>query len=198
MKSLYESLLDDEQILLDEVEDRVDFYKRTIKYIKDLDKNFHPLNIYSIMVETTWANRDWKQYAVHFCKMYDIKLDDFLKSKKYSSLRGLFEFIQHMSTRGDWFRSSTGSRVQASGLSIELNKVNKYIADKQLEELGQLGLYMSSSNRHNPNIAINCDKWMLYYDEWNMTFYIIWTSKNMSNHEKKVIETMMYQIEKNS
>lgn len=198
MKSLYESLLDDEQILLDEVEDRVDFYKRTIKYIKDLGKDFHPLDIHSIMIETTWANRDWKQYAVHFCKMYDIKLDDFLKSKKYSSLRGLFEFIQHMSTRGDWFRPSTGSRVQASGLSIELNKVNKYIADKQLEELGQLGLYMSSSNHHNPNIAINCDKWMLYYDEWNNTFYIIWTSKNMSNREKKVIETMMYQIEKNS
>ena len=196
MKTLYESLLDND--LIDQIDDKVDFYKRAIQYIKDSGKSFHPYNIYTIMVETTWANRDWKQYAPYFCKRYLVDLDDFMKDKKYGPLRGLFEFIQHMSTRGDWFRASTGSKEQVKNLSIKVNKVNKYIGDKQLEELGQIGLYMSSSNRHNPNIAIDCDKWILCFNEENRCFYLIYTTRHMSSIEKKVIEFMMYQIEKNS
>ena len=57
---------------------------------------------------------------------------------------------------------------------------------------------MSGSNRHNPNIAIDCDKWILCYDEWNRCFYLMYTTHRMTSAEKKVIEAMMYQIEKNS
>lgn len=196
MKSLYESLLDND--LIDQIDDKVDFYKRAIQYIKDSGSNFGPQIIYSAMVETTWANRDWKQYASYFCKLHDISVNEFMTSKKFATKRGILEFIQHMSTRGDWFRASTGSKEQVKNLGIKLNTINKYIGDKQLEELGQIGLYMSSSNRHNPNIAINCDKWILCYDEWNMCFYLMYTTRHMSSIEKKVIEIMMYQIEKNS
>ena len=196
MKTLYESLLDND--LIDQTDDKVDFYKRAIQYVKDSGKGFHPSNIYGIMVETTWANRDWKQYIPHFCKLYLIDPIEFINDKKYGPLRGLFEFIQHMSTKGDWFRASTGSKEQVKNLGIKVNTINKYIADKQLEELGQIGLYMSGSNRHNPNIAINCDKWILCYDEWSMCFYLMYTTRQMSSFEKKVIEAMMYQIEKNS
>lgn len=196
MKTLYESLLDDD--LMNQIDDKVDFYKRAIQYIKDSGSDFGPLIIYSAMVETTWANRDWKQYASYFCKLHDISVNEFMTSKKFATKRGILEFIQHMSTRGDWFRASTGSKEQVKNLGIKLNTINKYIGDKQLEELGQIGLYMSSSNRHNPNIAINCDKWILCYDEWNMCFYLMYTTRHMSSIEKKVIETMMYQIEKNS
>ena len=196
MKTLYESILDDD--LINQIDDKVDFYKRAIQYVKDSGKSFHPHNIYNIMVETSWANRDWKQFVPHFCKQHFIDPDDFMKNKKYGPLRGLFEFKQHMSTRGDWFRASTGSKEQVKNLSIKLNTINKYIGDKQLEELGQIGLYMSGSNRHNPNIAIDCDKWILYYDEWNGCFYLMYTTRRMTSIEKKVIETMMYQIEKNS
>lgn len=196
MKTLYESLLDND--IIDQIDDKVDFYKRAIQYIKDSGKGFSPNNIYGIMVETTWANRDWKQYIPHFCKQYLIDPNEFINDKKYGPLRGLFEFIQHMSSKGDWFRASTGSKEQVKNLGIKVNTINKYIADKQLEELGQIGLYMSGSNRHNPNIAINCDKWILCYDEWNMCFYLMYTTRQMSSFEKKVIETMMYQIEKNS
>lgn len=196
MKSLYESLLDND--LIDQIDDKVDFYKRAIQYVKDSESDFGLQIIYSAMVETTWANRDWKQYASYFCKLHDISVNEFMTSKKFAPMRGIFEFIQHMSTRGDWFRASTGSKEQVKNLGIKLNTINKYIGDKQLEELGQIGLYMSSSNRHNPNISINCDKWILCYDEWNMCFYLMYTTRRMSSIEKKVIETMMYQIEKNS
>lgn len=196
MKSLYESLLDND--LIDQIDDKVDFYKRAIQYVKDSGSDFGLQIIYSAMVETTWANRDWKQYASYFCKLHDISVNEFMTSKKFAPIRGILEFIQHMSTRGDWFRASTGSKEQVKNLGIKPNTINKYIGDKQLEELGQIGLYMSSSNRHNPNIAINCDKWILCYDEWNMCFYLMYTTRHMSSIEKKVIETMMYQIEKNS
>ena len=196
MKSLYESLLDND--LIDQIDDKVDFYKRAIQYVKDSGSDFGLQIIYSAMVETTWANRDWKQYASYFCKLHDISVNEFMASKKFAPTRGILEFIQHMSTKGDWFRASTGSKEQVKNLGIKLNTINKYIGDKQLEELGQIGLYMSSSNRHNPNIAINCDKWILCYDEWNMCFYLMYTTRQMSSNEKKVIETMMYQIEKNS
>ena len=196
MKTLYESLLDND--LIDQIDDKVDFYKRAIQYIKDSGSDFGPQIIYSAMVETTWANRDWKQYASYFCKLHNISVNEFMTSKRFAPTRGIFEFIQHMSTKGDWFRASNGSKEQVKNLNIKPNTINKYIADKQLEELGQIGLYMSSSNRHNPNIAINCDKWILCYDDWNMCFYLIYTTRQMSSIEKKVIETMMYQIEKNS
>ena len=196
MKTLYESLLDND--LIDQTDDKVDFYKRAIQYVKDSGSDFEPQIIYSAMVETTWANRDWKQYAPYFCKLHNISVNEFMTSKQFAPTRGILEFIQHMSTKGDWFRASTGSKEQVKNLSIKLNTINKYIADKQLEELGQIGLYMSSSNRHNPNIAINCDKWILCCDKWNMCFYLIYTTRQMSSIEKKVIETMMYQIEKNS
>ena len=196
MKTLYESLLDND--LIDQIDDKVDFYKRAVQYVKDSGSDFGLQIIYSAMVETTWANRDWKQYASYFCKLHDISVNEFMTSKKFAPTRGILEFIQHMSTRGDWFRASTGSKEQVKNLGIKLNTINKYIGDNQLEELGQIGLYMSSSNRHNPNIAINCDKWILCYDEWNMCFYLMYTTRHMSSIEKKVIETMMYQIEKNS
>lgn len=196
MKTLYESILDGD--LMDQIDDKVDFYKRAIQYVKDSGSDFGLQIIYSAMVETTWANRDWKRYASYFCKLYEISVNEFMTSKQFAPTRGLFEFIQHMSTKGDWFGASTGSKEQVKNLGIKLNTINKYIADKQLEELGQIGLYMSSSNRHNPNIAINCDKWILCYDEWNMCFYLMYTTRQMTSIEKKVIETMMYQIEKNS
>ena len=197
MKTLYESILDDD--LMNQIDDKVDFYKRAIQYVKDSGKGFHPHNIYNIMVETTWANRDWKRYAeLRLCDLYNTNIKEFMTSKKFAPMRGMFEFIQHMSTKGDWFRASSGSREQLKNLSIQVNKINKYIGDKQLEELGQIGLYMSGSNRHNPNIAIDCDKWMLCFDEWNRCFYLMYTTRRMTSAEKKVIEAMMYQIEKNS
>lgn len=80
MKTLYESLLDDD--LIDQIDDKVDFYKRTIQCVKDSGKNFHPHNIYNIMVETTWANRDWKQCVPHFCKQYFMDPNEFVKDRK--------------------------------------------------------------------------------------------------------------------
>lgn len=196
MKTIWESLLDDD--IIDQIDDKVDFYKRAIQYVKDSGSDFGPQIIYSAMVETTWANRDWKQYASYFCKLHHISHNEFMTSKQFAPIRGMLEFIQHMSHKGDWFRASTGSKEQVKNLSIKLNTMNKYIGDKQLQELSQIGLYMSGSDRHNPNIAINCDKWILCYDEWNMCFYLMYTTHQMSSNEKKVIETMMYQIEKNS
>ena len=48
MKTLYESLLDNN--LIDQIDDKVDFYKRAIQYVKDSGKSFRPNNIYNIMV----------------------------------------------------------------------------------------------------------------------------------------------------
>lgn len=196
MKTLYESLLDND--LIDQIDDKVDFYKRAIQYVKDSGSDFGPQIVYSAMVETTWANRDWKQYASYFCKLHDISVNEFMTSKKFAPTRGILEFIQHMSTRGDWFRASTISKEQVKNLGIKLNTVNKHIEDKQLEELKQLGLYRYGSNRRNPNIYTDCDKWILCHDKWNMCLYLMYTTHQMSSIEKKVIETMMYQIEKNS
>lgn len=51
MRTLYESILDDD--LTDQIDDKVDFYKRAIQYVKDSGSDFGPQIIYSAMVETT-------------------------------------------------------------------------------------------------------------------------------------------------
>lgn len=187
LNNIYESLLDDEDIIMKDVDDIVFPYPTVTKIFKKLKHGFDP-SAFDTIISTLNDSKEVSDDSIDFvfrCK---------LTNKEIISLKNFFKLMYDKYYDTLWFLSTTRKYLdyqdwdKLSDLSnaYEINDDTDSIYDT-LDLSESLGFYFRIDES-------KIDKWLFIVSRQNDTCIITATSRNMKPHEKKAWYAFMEAI----
>ena len=183
---LNESLLDDD--ILDKVDDMIDIYKSSIKFIDSLNFNAGLYIIYTILDMAAFTNFPIDKTLNMIMTYYSAhkNLDDFMSDPKMFPIIGFIKFIYSLKNY-IWFKSANRNEISLSTLKPQ--HIYTTPTKEEYEEMTQFYMYAPKRN-HIDSFLIDTGGC------YNPEYYLIRIDKRMNKDEKKVLHHLMSKVVK--